>query len=465
MRIRTLTLPILCFVAAIHSSCGLAREPIDKLIQKLDAIREDNNVAAYSLVIVSADEVLHSGHHGTRSLSNDTPIGQEAYFRLGSITKSFVGLSAAIAEERGLIDLNTPITTIIGKNYFRNSYSTPVTLAQLLEHTAGFPDMTSGKEFNYNEPVDDETGLKLFAAQRQVQWQPGLYSSYSNSGYGLAGLTLTKALERDIESWLKESLFKPLNMNSATLQKSAKVAAHLVPGFNRDGRTPIPYWHTIFPSFGAMNIQPREMANFLQMLLQHGHFNGKQIIAKRVIERFETPKTPLSAQMGIRYGYGLGIYSWLRNGHLFHGHGGDADGYLARYAYQRDAEMGYFIVINAFQNSTLRSMQRAIEDWMISELEPATPDKEMALDNLERYEGNYQAITQRFGRGQSTLKLFVRDNQLFSQLPNQRAYRLVPVGPNQFRYPNETLPTLTIVDTDQGMVFSGDDGNFLRSRK
>ena len=40
-------------------------------------------------------------------------------------------------------------------------------------------------------------------------------------------------------------------------------------------------------------------------------------------------QTSLAAQGGLAYGYGLGNYQYVHEGFLFHGHGGDADGYLA----------------------------------------------------------------------------------------------------------------------------------------
>ena len=51
------------------------------------------------------------------------------------------------------------------------------------------------------------------------------------------------------------------------------------------------------------------------------------------------------------YGYGLGNYHSIHAGFVFHGHGGDADGYLSNYGYNLDTGLVYFIVINAFRAS------------------------------------------------------------------------------------------------------------------
>ena len=45
--------------------------------------------------------------------------------------------------------------------------------------------------------------------------------------------------------------------------------------------------------------------------------------------------------------------------------GGDADGYLAHFAYSPTIKRGYFVVINAFNKDALRSMRGVIEDELV----------------------------------------------------------------------------------------------------
>ncbi|MDZ7768792.1 MAG: hypothetical protein U5K38_06830 [Woeseiaceae bacterium] len=85
------------------------------------------------------------------------------------------------------------------------------------------------------------------------------------------------------------------------------------------------------------------MASLLQMFLNRGHHGGDAFLAPALIERMEAPQTTLAAGAGLRFGYGLSLVSFLHDGHVFHGHGGDADGYLSRFAYQKQAGLAYFV--------------------------------------------------------------------------------------------------------------------------
>ena len=50
----------------------------------------------------------------------------------------------------------------------------------------------------------------------------------------------------------------------------------------------------------------------------------------------------------------------------FHGHGGDADGYLTRLGYTRHINVGYFLVITAFQPRTIGRMAKLLERRLLT---------------------------------------------------------------------------------------------------
>jgi CubicO group peptidase (beta-lactamase class C family) len=449
---------------SLLTSAATARD-LDSLVQDLDGIRDQQKVAAYAVVITSPNAVLIADNRGTSSLQDKRAITADAYFRIGSITKSFIALAALIAEQNELLTLNQPVSSIIGETYFSNPWRDlrPVTLEQLLQHSAGLPDMSSRREFNHNTPISNSQGLALYAEDRKVLWPPGQYYSYSNTGFGLAGLVLEKSGGENIHSFLTEHLFTPLNMYSATLEYTDTVRETLVPGFDRDGTTPLPYWHMIFPSFGALNIQPREMANVLQLYLNRGRFENRQIISENNMRRMELPSTTLAARSGLKYGYGLGIYNWYKDGHEFFGHGGDGDGYLARFGYSQEAQLAYFIVINSFQHQPINDMQSMIETWIVNDLPEVHYPEPFALPNPAAFTGRYTSQTSRFARNSSQqLDIFLNASTLYIRKGNNKSHELIPVTERLFRRRNESAATIAIIPTEEGLVFVSDEGNFLK---
>ncbi len=437
----------------------------NNLLKQLDAIQKQHKVPAYAVIITSPKHILLDQVRGVSYAGSTTPVSQNAYFRIGSITKTFVSLATLAAQKQGKLKLTNKAKRYLDGKTYTNAHAQkhPVTIEQLLEHTGGFTDM-GRKEFASNDVVTLTQGLKRFASARQVKWQPGQLHSYSNTGYGLAGRILELATNSTINDWLTRTVFKPLAMNSATMEYNKTVKTHLIPGYQADGITPIPYWNMIYPSLGAINLQPRDMAKLLQLYLS---INAKTAIGgfdEQQIRRQETPKTTLAAKQGLNYGYGLGLYQWYSHKQLFYGHGGDADGYLAQSGYQKTAKLGYFVVINSFNKRAKRAMQRAIEGFIADKLPPQNMIPAAAKVDLSALAGAYYTAANRFGSRseQPALWLKYSNNQLYISQSIDDWDPLVHTGNGLFRRTFEPAPT-TAIFVDNGQYwFQGDEGNFIK---
>jgi CubicO group peptidase (beta-lactamase class C family) len=433
------------------------------LIKQLDEIKNRHNVPTYAVVISDNSQILLDEVRGLKESGANQSVSKHAYFRIGSITKNFVALATLVAENNKQLKLSDRVTNYLDDDLFLNPFQKedPMTIEQLLEHSAGFPDM-GRKEFASNDVVTLKQGLERFASSRKVLWSPGQLHSYSNTSYGLAGRVLEIATATDINTWLTKSVFESLDMKTATMNHTDLVKANLVPGYQADGIERIPYWNMIYPSLGAINLQPRDMAKLLQFYLNR----GAGIFTEQQVSRLETPKTTLAAKQGLEYGYGLGIYQWYRDGHLFFGHGGDADGYLAHFGYQKEVNLGYFVVINTFNNRAKREMQKAIESFIIESNENlvATATPEVTGENLSYLEGNYFAVSSRFSRkGKSVpLRLKWEHDRLMIKEPNQSWQPLLYLGNGLFRRPFEPAATTAVFLAEGKMWFQGDEGNFIR---
>jgi hypothetical protein len=185
-----------------------------------------------------------------------------------------------------------------------------------------------------------------------------------------------------------------------------------------------------------------------------------------MISRMEAPATTLAARSGLSYGYGLGNYPWHREGHVFHGHGGDGDGYLAHFGYSPAAGLGYFVVITAFSHTHLRRLRILIEQAIAATL-PTPQPPAVASGDFSHLTGRYIEATQRFprpaDRPAAILELFRRDGRLFTQIGKGPERELVPVTPRHFRRPDETVATIAAVDDGRGnIILQGDLGNYRR---
>jgi hypothetical protein len=279
---------------------------------------------------------------------------------------------------------------------------------------------------------------------------------------------MEQATGKPYETLMTELIFKPLMMNDTSVLPPA--FDRLPTGYDTDGVTAIPYWHQIFRPFAAINTSLQDMGIFLRMMIRRGRLGDRGVFAAETIERVESPTTTLAARRGLTYGYGLGNYWWLRRGIVFHGHGGDADGYLSKMGYTRANDSGYFLVITAFQNSTLRAMQVAVEQYLVQGLtaEKAPPVHVLNSTRKQQILGLYGRASWRFpgrreeARGE-TMEIIAVDGKLYTQGDGRQRQRLLPVSDSLFRRQQDNRATVFVGGGEAGEIhFQEDSDNFSK---
>lgn len=442
---------------------------IDDLIMRLEETRVQRDIPAVALTLVAPDSVLWSGTLGIADQASGRRADETTLFRIGSITKMFTALALLIAHEDGRLDLDAPATSIAPDLPMHNPWQNthPVRVAHLLEHTAGLPDM-SREEFDHNEPMELRAALAWKATERRALWPPGLHHSYSNVGPGLAAYVLERATGQRYEDFVQRRIFEPLGMRSAGFFADVRMLKNLATGYDADSATVIPYWHVLYRAFGAISALPSDLTPFIQMLLNRGVYRGVRLVSAAAIDRMETPRTTLAADSGLRYGYALGNYTWLRRGVLFHGHGGDGDGYLARLGYSRERGLGYFLVINVYRNGDLNRLRHLVEDFIAGDASnQAPPTYQVPAERLREYAGVYEAVTWRFPpAGASTVgreRIRIRVAGPGLRIDRGSADRsLIPVNDRHFHYADESVATTAFISYEGRIYFQDDDGNYVK---
>jgi len=434
-----------------------------RLIDELDALRTANDVAGAALLIADAQGLRRCAAIGLADRATRRPMRCDSLVRIGSVTKVFTGLTFLDLEADGLLDLDRPVRELVDDPPFSNPWAAthPVTLAQLLEHTAGLGDMTR-REFDQLEPLSLDDALAVDPASRRLRWPPGLHSSYSNSGAGVAAWVMERATGLDFEAEAIRRVLRPLGMPSATFTHSDAIERDRVTGYDSDGRTVIPYWHVLYRPFGGLNVRFDEMAGLLQVLLGDGRIDGDRLFSADQVRRLETPRTTLAARQGLAFGYGFGNYASVHRRIVFHGHGGDADGYLSRYAYSHRTGSGYFLLINAYQASTLRAMGNAVLDFLVAGHAPAVvAPVARPRSDLAALTGPYHSVTSRFAQPARELEVILEGDHLVL-VRGDRRQRLHPVGPGLFRRDFEAVATTAFIALDGALYLQGPFGNYLR---
>jgi CubicO group peptidase (beta-lactamase class C family) len=417
------------------------------------------------VALVSRDEVLWAAGIGLADVAAGMPATADTLFRVGSISKSFVSLSVLMLQEEARLDLNDRLRDLAPEIEFTNPWeeTDPVRLVHLLEHTAGFDDVHL-REYAHNDPtpISLRDGLLYNPRSRTCRWRPGIHYSYCNSGPAVAAYVVQRITGRSFEAFVRESIFEPLGMATATYLPVAGLAK----GYLSQAGTEAPYWHILLRPAGALNVSPREMARFVQLLLNRGSFAGAKLVEPTAIERMETPTTTLAARQGLVAGSGLGSFSSSHEGFLFHGHAGSINSHRAEYGYLPEQGLGYAFMINTPRADAAQRLQGLLRSYLTHALErPQAATVKVPAERLAAWAGYYEPITPRQEMVRFLIRLFgivrvePRRGGLAVRPLLGEEQVLVAASDRSFRARHEPVATVMFLEGDDHGVLLQDFGS------
>ena len=435
------------------------------LAETLERIRGQYQVPGVVVVVVDKHGVREELALGYADQATQRPMTTNTLVRIGSVTKTFNAIGLLRLEAKGLLSLNAPLKQIAPEVPLENPWraSRPVKLIHLIEHTAGLADLTR-EEFSHNESFPSLlAALDFKRDERKVRWLPGRYREYSNVGAAYLGYVIERTSGKSYEAYLRQQVLAPMGLSTATLTADADTRQRLATGYDTDGTTVIPYWHMIFPPLGAVNATPREMARLPQFFLARGTLFGTPILAEPMVDRMEKPSSSLGARAGLTFGYGLGLDQETDGLFVWYGHGGDGDGYLSHFAYQKELGKGYFLTFNAFRRDALGAFKRAIQAYLGKPYDRQVEFPPVSSVNaVDVYVGEYEKLTQRFDWEKEKPRMsVVRDRDaLYLVYSNGKRLPLVRVADGLYRHPVEPIATIALVEVDERWILQGEFGSY-----
>ncbi|MGO4379528.1 serine hydrolase domain-containing protein [Pseudoduganella sp. RAF53_2] len=309
----------------------------------LQAIMQADGVPGAAIAIVRRGEPVQVINLGMADLAYKHPVDGETTFRTASVGKIFTALAVMRLVEDGKLNLDAPVHLLAPEIAFDNPWErpAPLRLVHLLEHTAGWDEMRTSEYSEADLPLVEALGRNPRA--RVSRWWPGTRMVYSNTGPAVVGYIVQKISGRQFEDFVADAVFRPLGMESATYFQDTQ---HGATNYDRRGN-PMPFQHLLYRPAGSTSATALDMARLLQLLLNRGAVNGRQLFARASIERMETAQASDGARAGLPTGPGMGLLDHPFHGHRLLGHSGDIDGAHARLWYEPTAGVGFVVMINS----------------------------------------------------------------------------------------------------------------------
>ncbi len=362
------------------------------------------DIAGGAVVVVKGGKVLFAHGYGYSDLEHRTPVSPDAtLFRIGSVSKLFTWTAVMQLVEQRKLDLDRDVNAHLD---FRipPRFGKPVTLRNLMTHTAGFEDTTRDLLPATPDGVDLGRYLKTHIPARI--FPPGKIVAYSNYGAGLAGYIVERVSGQPLDAYIQRHILAPLEMRHSTFTQPlpADVTPLLAKGYvsASDGK-PKPFELVNPAPAGAMTAPALDMANFMIAQLQGGRFGDTHILQPQTAALMHSRQ--YAAAPGLN-GMDLGFYEESRNGQRIIGHGGDTIVFHSDLHLLLDANVGIFMAFNSAGkagavNDVRSEIFRAFLDRYFPWQPPSAPTPDTAKADAARVAGWYETSR----RNQSALRV------------------------------------------------------------
>ncbi|HEX9632505.1 MAG TPA: serine hydrolase domain-containing protein [Gemmatimonadales bacterium] len=427
---------------------------IAELQARIREILAETKTPGIGIAIVSRDSVLWAAGIGTADVASGRAATDTTLFRIGSTSKAFVSLLVLLEEQAGRLTLQDPVWAHAPELVFDNKWedTDPIRLVHVLEHATGWDDLALRDYAMNDSTISLRDGLAYNPKTRTSRWRPGTRVSYCNSGPPVAAYIVEKLEGRPFEDLVRERLFEPIGMTTATYFRPDP-PERLATLYENDGETPQYYWHILQRPAGAINASARDMAAYVRFLLNRGAVGDARLLPAEVIEAMERPRSSLTARSGLSLGYGLHLSTYVDTGWVWVGHDGGVNGGLTNMAYRPDQGVGFAFMINAGNVKAYERIGRVVRDFLTQdqprlEPPPVAPVSQLARDRAGWYRpDNPRIATVRFlERILGLVRVTATDSGLTMKplLGEVRPY--VPVSDRLFRRPTDPVATLALVD-------------------
>ncbi|MEO6655563.1 MAG: serine hydrolase, partial [Pyrinomonadaceae bacterium] len=361
---KNLVFVLIAFVANIFNTAAQSAkvDPKSNFGDTFDAyIRQTMgkvpDIPGVAIVIIKDDKPIFVRAYGMADMESGRKADTDTVFYIASSTKSFTALAAALLDREGKIKLSDPITKYAAGLELKTSLPDKVTIRDLLTHTSGLRNEPLTFRLAYSGESEAQEMARVFAGATKYDDAAFGKYRYDNLGYNIYGVLLRNYLKKDWQDLLDEKVFRPLGMKHTTAYFSRTLAKKWVAAepYMIDGatgniiRSPLKKTDNNMQSAGGIFTSISDIGRWLEMNMNDGRLDGKQVLPADVVRAVHTGYTqttrdapPFSGNGQYGLGWQIGKY---KNDKVIYHHGGFA-GYRSHISFMPDKKIGIAVLVN-----------------------------------------------------------------------------------------------------------------------
>jgi CubicO group peptidase (beta-lactamase class C family) len=299
-----------------------AQEPEPEWAPEVDAIAKQalaRPTAGLSIAVARDGKLIFARGYGMANVEHSVPVTPETVFHLASISKNIESAVLLQLIDQGKVRLEDDVKKHLPE---APTHGHKVTVKQLLNNTSGIHSFTSLPEASENERRDLTHAQVLdLIRNKPMDFKPGTSWRYDNTAFYMAGMIIEKVTGQEYGAYVREHLFQPLGMSSATLGYAQTVLPHLASGYQvEDGKLVHADYLTWKLPFAAGAI----CATATDLVKWPAALESGKVLRPETLALMRTPTTLTD---GTKIDYGLGTRLGSLQGHPVVGHTGGGGGF------------------------------------------------------------------------------------------------------------------------------------------
>lgn len=305
------------FLAAFLAGSAWGQALSSEVVVQIDRLAkkslQEGGPPSLVVGIVRQGKPVFARAYGLARKQPEVPARPEMRYAIGSVSKQFTVSALLLLQEQGKLSLDDPVSRYLPEV----NRGSEITLKQLLSHTSGYSDYYP-QDYLPASMLGSITPEQIVQgwAGRPLDFEPGTRWQYSNTNYVLAGMVAEKVAGMPLGQWMRERIFTPLEMSSASTQAPEPMGTFRYAG-------------------GPLRVTPREGPGWLfatgdlsmsvhDLLRWDASFMAHRLLKEsshRLMER-----EVLTAD-GVGTGYALGLFVARQGEQRRLSHGGEVAGF------------------------------------------------------------------------------------------------------------------------------------------
>ena len=386
--------------------------------------------------------------YGMADLEHDVRNTPETIFEAGSLSKQFTAMAIMLLAKEGKLSIDDPVRKYIPE---LPDYGVPLTIRHMLTHTSGLRDWGSvesiagwprtSREYTHAHVLD------IVSRQKSLNFKPGDHYSYSNTGYNLSAIIVSRVSGMPFAEFSKQRIFGPLGLTHTSWRDDhTRIVKNRAIAYSDEGGE----FHIEMP-FENVHGNGGLLTTVGDLLKWNENFVHPSVGDASIVSAMSTPGR---FNDGKPQDYGLGLMVGELRGAKNINHSGSTAGYRAHLNRFVDQHTSVAVLCNVSSGDATRAANR-VSELYLANLKPPAPARAATpppapmnppptAAHLKALSGNYWSE-----EAETMLTAAVGEDGVVLQRRPDAVIKLTAIGPDKFR---GSIGTVTFIRNASGVV-------------